>query len=112
MLLGRHAPRRSVRYFSAHFNAHTAQIPIFPDDRSFERGSTIAERNGLQATASRFRTGVAAVTLENRHGSCVCLPFQGQQIWRMNMHGRDLTMKSMFDEPRPVDPNKVSLTVQ
>jgi hypothetical protein len=91
MMLSRQSSRHCVR----HFSAHSAQIPIFPDDRSFDRGSIIAESsfNGLQANASRFKTGVAAVSLENKYGNCVCLPFQGQQIWRMNMLGRDLTMK-------------------
>ncbi|GIS11657.1 MAG: hypothetical protein CM15mP115_08080 [Alphaproteobacteria bacterium] len=27
------------------------------------------------------------------------LPFKGQQIWRAGFDGRDLTMRSMFDEP-------------
>jgi hypothetical protein len=34
-------------------------------------------------------------------GEAVILPWQGQQIWSARFHGRELTMKSMFEEPVP-----------
>ena len=44
---------------------------------------------------------MAALRLSNRVGSIVVLPFQGQQIWDAQFHGRTLTMRSMFDQPYP-----------
>ena len=38
--------------------------------------------------------------LSNGEGELIILPFQGQQIWSANFGGRDLTMRSMFDQPR------------
>src|SRR5690606_38756786 len=34
----------------------------------------------------------------------VMLPYPGQQIWSAQIAGRNLTMKSMFSEPRPGRP--------
>jgi hypothetical protein len=62
---------------------------------------TLVEHGPLTATAFQFSTGVAALRLQNEHGNLVMLPFQGQQIWSAEFGGRNLTMKSMFDEPRP-----------
>ncbi|MGL4608618.1 MAG: DUF4432 family protein, partial [Trueperaceae bacterium] len=39
--------------------------------------------------------------MQNSRGELTLLPFQSQQIWTAIMHGRNLTMKSMFDEPKP-----------
>ncbi|MEI7468696.1 MAG: DUF4432 family protein [Chloroflexota bacterium] len=55
----------------------------------------------LSATLFRYDSGVCAVRLKNSVGELVLLPFQGQQIWSAHMHGRNLTMKSMFDQPQP-----------
>lgn len=55
----------------------------------------------LQAYTFRYHSGVCALRLKNELGELVLLPFQGQQIWSAQFHGRSLTMKSMFDEPRP-----------
>ncbi|MEM9584271.1 MAG: DUF4432 family protein [Pseudomonadota bacterium] len=49
----------------------------------------------------RYDSGVAALRVKNARGEIIMLPFQGQQIWRAGFDGRDLTMRSMFDEPRP-----------
>ncbi|MEO0943811.1 MAG: DUF4432 family protein [Pseudomonadota bacterium] len=48
-----------------------------------------------------FDSGVAGLRVKNTRGEIVMLPFQGQQIWRASFDGRDLTMRSMFDAPRP-----------
>ena len=61
----------------------------------------LVERGPLAASAFRFDNGVRALRLKNEMGELVLLPFQGQQIWSARFGGRDLTMKSMFSEPRP-----------
>ena len=47
----------------------------------------------------RYASGTEALRISNRRGHIDVLPFRGQQIWRAVFDGRDLTMKSMFDEP-------------
>lgn len=59
------------------------------------------QAGGLSASLFRFSSGVCAVRLTNELGSLLLLPFQGQQIWSANLCGRELTMKSMFDQPYP-----------
>lgn len=54
----------------------------------------------LRADLFRFPSGVAAVRLSNARGELVLLPFQGQQIWSAVFDGRNITMRSMFDQPR------------
>ncbi len=56
-----------------------------------------------EMTASTFRygSGVRRLRIRNSVGHIDLLPFQGQQIWDAVFHGRSLTMRSMFAEPRP-----------
>lgn len=54
----------------------------------------------LSASLFRYASGVCALRLKNARGQLIALPFQGQQIWRLELDGRELTMHSMFDEPR------------
>lgn len=54
----------------------------------------------LSISTFRFDSGVAAVRAKNARGEIIVLPFQGQQVWRASFDGRDLTMRSMFDQPR------------
>jgi hypothetical protein len=66
---------------------------------------TPAERPFLQwgelsASLFRYPSGVAALRLSNSRGELVLLPFQGQQIWSAEFDGRNITMQSMFDQPR------------
>lgn len=61
----------------------------------------LAERGELNASLFRFSSGVCGLRLKNSVGELVMLPYQGQQIWDATMHGRRLTMKSMFDQPYP-----------
>ena len=56
--------------------------------------------DGLTASLFQFPTGVAALRLSNDVGEIVLLPYQGQQIWDAQFHGRRLTMRSMFDAPQ------------
>lgn len=60
----------------------------------------LVESGALSASAFRYDSGVAALRLRNGAGEIVMLPFQGQQIWSAHFGGRDLTMRSMFDEPQ------------
>lgn len=75
--------------------------------KNFKSGPILlADHGSLSATAFRFASGVAAVRLGNSIGSVVILPFQGQHVWsaafdRPDGTRRELTMKSMFDEPQP-----------
>lgn len=54
---------------------------------------------GFEISTFRYRSGVAALRLRNRRGEIVVLPYRGQQIWRASFDGRELTMRSMFEEP-------------
>ena len=74
-------------------------IQLFPDF------FTPAERPFLQhgelsASIFRYPSGVAALRMSNQRGELVMLPFQGQQIWSAHFDGRNITMQSMFDQPR------------
>jgi hypothetical protein len=66
-----------------------------------EAEKTLAEYEDLQATTFLYPTGVAGLRLLNQVGRIVMLPFQGQQIWDAEFYDRTLTMKSMFDAPKP-----------
>ena len=66
-----------------------------------EKERTLIEAGTLSASIFRFESGVAALRLRNDMGELVMLPFQGQQIWSANFGGRELTMRSMFDQPYP-----------
>ncbi|CAN5904474.1 aldose 1-epimerase family protein [soil metagenome] len=65
-----------------------------------ERERALLEHPPFTASAFRYDSGVAALRLKNESGEVVMLPFQGQQIWSARFGGRELTMKSMFDEPK------------
>lgn len=66
-----------------------------------EREKTLVEHGPLTASLFRFDSGVCALRLRNELGQLILLPFQGQQIWSAEFLGRNLTMRSMFAEPRP-----------
>ncbi|MBQ7793656.1 MAG: DUF4432 family protein [Clostridia bacterium] len=66
-----------------------------------EKEFVLAENDGMRAVAFRYSTGVEALRIENSSGYFIILPFQGQQVWRAEFCGKQLTMKSMFDEPVP-----------
>ena len=63
--------------------------------------ATVLTWSGMCASAFRFATGIEALRLTTKVGEIVVLPFRGQQIWDTRMHGRRLTMRSMFAEPQP-----------
>jgi len=52
------------------------------------------------ATAFRYETGIPALKVENSRSSMVILPYFGMQVWFVEFDGRELTQKSMFEEPQ------------
>ena len=66
-----------------------------------EREQVLVEHGPLTASTFRYPSGVCALRFQNERGALILLPFQGQQIWSANFDGRELTMKSMFDQPHP-----------
>jgi hypothetical protein len=66
-----------------------------------ERERTLVEYRSLSASTFLCESGVCGLRLRNEVGELVMLPFQGQQIWSAEFGGRNLTMKSMFTQPRP-----------
>lgn len=80
----------------------TVPVSIELNERMFSEAETLLAACGaLRVTAFRYRSGVAALRVENGVGTAILLPFQGQQIWDAEFLGRRLTMRSMFDEPQP-----------
>lgn len=57
------------------------------------------QQGELSASLFTYPSGVAAVRLVNARGELVMLPYQGQQIWSAAFDGRNITMRSMFDQP-------------
>ena len=64
-----------------------------------EKERTLCEFDTFSITTFRYESGVAALRIINARGEIIVLPFQGQQVWRAKFDGRELTMRSMFDEP-------------
>jgi len=60
----------------------------------------LVEAGEFTASTFLYESGVAAVRLTNSQGELILLPFQGQQIWAATFGGRNITMHSMFDQPR------------
>lgn len=66
-----------------------------------EMERVLCECDAFSVSTFRYASGVAGLRVKNVRGEAILLPFQGQQIWRARFDGRGLTMRSMFDEPRP-----------
>lgn len=66
-----------------------------------EREKPFIDTGSLSASTFRYDSGVCGLALRNELNELTMLPFQGQQIWSAKLGGRNLTMRSMFDEPRP-----------
>jgi Domain of unknown function (DUF4432) len=65
-----------------------------------DQPATIVQAGPMAARAFRYSTGVEALTVKTPRSEVTVLPFKGQQIWRAAFDGRELAMKSMFDEPQ------------
>jgi len=61
--------------------------------------TVLAEAGEFKVEGFRYSTGVEALKVSNRRGSFTILPWMGQMIWRCDFDGRELAMKSMYDEP-------------
>ena len=59
----------------------------------------LVEMGTIAVSTFRYACGIEALRIRNARGEIIVLPFKGQQIWRAQFDGRDLTMKSMFDAP-------------
>jgi len=59
----------------------------------------LVESGEFRVETFRYSTGVEALKVSNSRGSFTILPFMGQQVWRCDFDGRELTMKSIHDEP-------------
>ena len=74
------------------------RIELF-DQMFNEKERPLCQFDAFSITTFRYKSGVAALRIINARGEIIVLPFQGQQVWRANFDGRELTMRSMFDEP-------------
>lgn len=66
-----------------------------------EKETTLVCSGELSASIFKYSTGVCALKLANARGYVIALPFMGQMLWRANFDGKELTMKSIYDEPMP-----------
>ena len=78
----------------------TVQVSLHPHFFT-EKKRLFLESGALKAELFLYDSGVAAVQLENGVSELIMLPFQGQQIWSATFGGRNVTMKSMFSQPKP-----------
>lgn len=70
--------------------------PYFFTDRPLD----LLKDGEFSATAFKYETGVCGLRIKNRHCSMVVLPYMGQQIWEAEFEGRNLTQKSIFEQPQ------------
>jgi hypothetical protein len=69
--------------------------PSFFDDRPRE----LLKNKSFTVTTLRYSSGVCGIKIQNEKCSLVILPYMGMQIWFAEFCGRNLTMKSIFEEP-------------
>jgi hypothetical protein len=75
-------------------------ISLHPDLFSGDE-KTLLESADFRVLAWTYPSGVKALALENDRGRVVVLPYQGQMVWSAVFDGCDLTMRNMFEQPRP-----------
>lgn len=75
-----------------------ARINLFPEQFG-ELEKTVIDSGEFSCSTFVYSTGVKAVRIKNSKGYLVILPFMGQMIWDMEFQGRNLVMKSIYDEP-------------
>src|ERR1700748_2955929 len=63
-------------------------------------GQPLLQAGPISARAFRYATGVEAVTVTTPRAEVTVLPFKGHQVWRAAVDGREVAMKSLFDEPQ------------
>lgn len=64
-----------------------------------EKERPLCRMGPFAVSTFRYESAIEALRVKNTRGEIIVLPFKGQQIWRAVFDGRDLTMKSMFEEP-------------
>lgn len=77
-----------------------SRISLYPELFSRDE-KTLLESADFRVLAWTYPSGVKALALENARGRLVVLPYQGQMIWSAVFDGCDLSMRNMFDQPRP-----------
>lgn len=70
-----------------------------PKSSFADKERLLCTMGSISVSTFRYDSGIEALRVKNKRGELVVLPFKGQQIWRVQFDGRELTMKSMFDEP-------------
>jgi hypothetical protein len=76
----------------------SVKLNLSPDFFSFE-GNKLIESDNFSAVLFKYKSSVCGLRLINSAGNIELLPFQGQQIWKAHFDGRDLQMKTLFEEP-------------
>lgn len=64
-----------------------------------EKEKVLILNESMSASTFIFESGVYGLRIKNKCGEIVMLPYQGQQVWSCNFHGRELAMRSAFTEP-------------
>lgn len=64
-----------------------------------ENEKMIVQNGGISVSTFLYESGVHGLKIKNTRGEIIILPYQGQQIWSCTFDNRNLTMKSMFDQP-------------
>lgn len=78
------------------------RIPLTP--AQFTAAETpVVTMGQVSVTSFAYQNGIAALRMVTPRADVVILPFVGQQVWRAVFDGRDVTMRSMFDEPVVTD---------
>lgn len=78
------------------------QNKIYLREGYFDGKERVLLENGtLTASIFTYDSGVKALRIANERGYIIALPFMGQMIWRAHFDGKDLTMKSIHEEPLP-----------
>ncbi|MGC3952964.1 MAG: DUF4432 family protein [Propionicimonas sp.] len=76
----------------------TITLPLRPEQFG-ELERPLLQTPRIKVTAFRYPSGVEALRLRLPRTELVVLPFRGQQVWRYQVDGEDLTMRTHFDEP-------------
>jgi len=76
----------------------TVRIDLY-DTMFGEKERPLCQIGEFAVSTFRYDSGIAGLRIRNARGQIIMLPFQGQQVWRAAFDGRELTMRSMFDEP-------------
>ena len=64
-----------------------------------EKEKVIFSCGNLSASLFIYDTGVKAIKIKNSKGSATILPYMGQMVWRADFNGKELAMKSIYDQP-------------